>query len=150
MEAKNDPLLSLTPLDSVKIHDAENYTAAWQTAHGTTLPKAFVIPIIDFVNLLTELNFINIESDGRFSLNQLDGTEAAVRAYIGIDPKSPFTLKEKLFLVGALKLPGSSNFKEIIQNEKNPIPGMTPSGSGVFDFTTPCPSHCDDDSPLNH
>jgi hypothetical protein len=149
METTETQQTSLTPLDSIKLCDAKTFTNTWQSENNG-LPKAFVIPILDFVNLLTELELINIEEDGRFALTEMNGTEAAIRAYIGVDPDSPFTLKQKLFLVGALKLPGSSHFKEIIQEEKNPIPGWTPSGSGVFDFTTPCPSHCDDDSPLNH
>lgn len=149
METTDNQQTSLTPLDSIKIQDAENYTALWQTSNGN-LPKAFVIPITDFVNLLTELEFINLESDGRFSVNATDGTEVAIRAYLGVDPTSQFSIKEKLLLVGAVKMPGSQHFKEIIENEKNPLPGWTPSGSGVFDFTTPCPRHCDVDSPLNH
>ncbi|MFT5751730.1 MAG: hypothetical protein ACI828_001710 [Flavobacteriales bacterium] len=149
METKKNLPASLVPLDSIDIIDAGNFTKNWQTSHSK-LPKAFVIPIIDVVSLLNELGHITIENDGRFSLNLEDGTEAAIRAYIGVDPNAPYVLKEKLLLVGALKLDGSDHFKEIIENEKDPIPGKTPSGSGVFDFTTPCPRHCDDDSPLNH
>lgn len=69
-------------------------------------------------------------------INQILATPniAYVRAYMGYDED---TKMEKLMLV-----PVDANNKDLIND--NPS-----SDSCVYDFTLPCPSTCDLDSPLN-
>ncbi|MEP0264107.1 hypothetical protein [Dokdonia sp.] len=69
---------------------------------------------------------------------------------------------EKILVVGTEKTTtvnrqGEIIYRDIVKDEKNSDggtyrypSGITLNGSGVYDFTAPCPSNCDDDSPLNH
>ncbi len=69
---------------------------------------------------------------------------------------------EKLLIVGTEKTTqvnkqGNIIYRDIVQDETDGSggahrypSGITLNGSGVYDFTNPCPNDCDDDSPLNH
>ncbi|WP_299679929.1 hypothetical protein [uncultured Dokdonia sp.] len=69
---------------------------------------------------------------------------------------------EKLLVVGTVKTTtvnksGNIIYEDIVKDEKNGSggtarypSGVTLNGSGVYDFTAPCPNDCDPNSPLNH
>lgn len=62
----------------------------------------------------------------------------AVRAYIGVDENDV----EKLMLVGTKHNAETSVYTDM-------LPGEEPEGE-IYDFTTPCPTVCDENSPLNN
>ncbi|NQY31055.1 MAG: hypothetical protein HRT69_16510 [Flavobacteriaceae bacterium] len=51
---------------------------------------------------------------------------------------------EKLVIVGTTYSEKTKVHSDIIKNEQDP----TSKDSGIYDFTEPCPSECDQNSPL--
>ena len=104
-----------------------------------TKTKAFFIPITDLIEAINEVNGTNYDPELG---NKVDG----VRAYIGVEETSPDVYEEKLMIVGV------KNNKDILPDRKDndsEIIAMVEDGAGsVFDFTKPCPSYCDLNSPL--
>jgi hypothetical protein len=94
--------------------------------------KGFLITQ-DVVNALTE------------AVNKVNGQ--GIRAYLGIEefkeldefgmPKQEF----KLLMVGV-----DSNGKDMVAKEES---AEAVGNSGVYNYTIPCPSDCDQESPLN-
>ena len=89
--------------------------------------RAFNIPLIDLQEVIKE-----------------EGV-TSVRGYIGVEEKiveGEVVFEEKLMIVGV-----DANGKDMISS----IDGVSLSSDSndIFDFTTPCPTVCDTESPLN-
>ena len=82
--------------------------------------KAFNIPKVDLQEVLSEKNV------------------HSVRAYLGVNEKGV----EKLMIVGVNK-----EGKDILPSENTKL--RDGDEGGIYDFTEPCPSTCDDGSSLN-
>lgn len=113
-----------------KIKDKGKYTKV----------KAFFIPITDLIEAINEVNGTNYDPELG---NKVDG----IRAYIGVEETKPNEYVEKLMIVGVKDkkdiLPGRTD------NDAN-IKAMVEAGDGdIFDFSEPCPTLCDEGSPLN-
>jgi len=131
------------------IKDAINWAYNWQSANPNKC-KGFLMPAADLIGALTEMGVI--DTSGKVVESKVN--DAGVRAYMAIDPTNGITKAngygEKLLIVGTY-VDCNNTHRDIIQNEKpnncKALPPV-PTGSGVFDFTDPCPTTCDDKSPL--
>ena len=130
------------------IGDAEKWAYNWQSANPNKC-KAFLMPAEDLIGALTEMGVI--DSTGKVDTTKV--ADAGVRAYMAIDKTDTSKSNgygEKLLIVGTY-VDCNNIHRDIIENElpsgcKIAMP--TPTGSGVFDFTDPCPNTCDPNSPL--
>lgn len=148
-----------TSTKSIAVLKAENWVKKWQSENsglnknGDLIhAKAFFIPAQDLIDCLIEMEILSDTS----CINASFVASAGVRAYMAIDrPASettPCATTEKVVLVGTTKDVDSNNktvHRDIIEGYvvKNP-PAHKLVGTGVFDFTAPCPSDCDENSPL--
>ncbi|MGS2725438.1 hypothetical protein ACU8DI_02435 [Psychroserpens sp. BH13MA-6] len=127
-----------TPLTRT-LKEAEDWTKTWQTNHPN-LSKAFLIPADDLIACFNEMG-LKVTTDGNGKLQvKADGFEPKVRAYLGTQDSGG----ECLLIVGTTTTDGSK-YKDIIYPN-----GDGTNGTGIYDFTTPCPSDCDDSSLLYH
>ncbi|OIQ30015.1 MAG: hypothetical protein BM564_04400 [Bacteroidetes bacterium MedPE-SWsnd-G2] len=128
---------------TIPIKDAQDLTKNWQT-HNPNFAKAFLIPINDILACINESG-VDLEIvNGRISTVNPD---ESVRAYVGVKD-SQKAEDEKLLIVATFK--DGSEYVDICENGANPPGGRRLYGSGVFDFTKPCPNECNRDSPLFH
>lgn len=130
---------------TIPVYTAATWTKRWQQEHPYDA-KAFLIPIDDLIDSMEEMDIIIRNPNGSFTIRDIEG--AGIRAYMAIDPdeKVKEARGEKLLIVGT-KRDEYGIHRDIIQFESNNA-ATAPEGSGVFNFTTPCPSECDPDSPL--
>ena len=144
---------ALTPKKNnpIKIDDAIAYAKLWQKNQPGNC-KAFLIPALDLIDSLEEMGVIKKETDGNYSLHNIKNS--GVRAYMGIDPLESDGGGEKLLIVGT-SVDCNGVHRDIIERSKPtgcPTTGTSETtsliGSGVFDLTTPCPTLCDELSPL--
>lgn len=141
-----DTKTKTTSIKTIDLHDAKKWANAWQTENPNKC-KAFLIPTEDLIAALEEMGIIE---DNQVVDSQIPKT--GVRTYMAID-KDKGTDKsngygEKLLIVGTY-IDEKGIHRDIIKNEsiqKSEVP--TPTGTGVFDFTDPCPNTCDPNSPL--
>ena len=87
------------------------------------------------------------QEGGVFKINE--GENEYARAYMGIDKETSVGGGEKVILVGTKKIPfskGEDIYRDIINGSEED--GDNDEGSGVFDFSRPCPNYCDPESPL--
>lgn len=122
--------------NTVTLETAKKWIAEWRDQESTYNKyhrlKAFNIPLIDLQEVIEEKGV------------------SSVRAYIGVakyenhDTNPPeIRYEEKLLIVGVDK------------NGKDMIKAVDPNTLGdgeeddIYDFTRPCPTLCDPDSPLN-
>jgi len=130
--------------NQIPLKTAEDWTQRWQQKESTYNKynecNAFLIPADDLRGVLAEIE------------NQ-PGTQY-VRAYLGVE-EDPKTKKdtEKLIIVGTEQAieGGKIVYKDIINGT---IDGKGTAvddgnGTGLWDFSTPCPPSCDPNSPLN-
>jgi hypothetical protein len=115
---------TLTPLTYT---DAIQYAENWRETKKIVFPdgqvfKAFNIPASDIVDLYKKLQEPGVSS---------------FRAYMALGDKNDMS-SIRLLLVAV-----DINGHDVIN--KNAA-----DDSGIFDFTTPCPTQCDKDSPLNN
>ncbi|MEM5563696.1 hypothetical protein WNY78_01200 [Psychroserpens sp. AS72] len=137
------PLTPLTPLTRT-IEEAKRWTKKWRTKHPK-ISKAFRIPADDLVACLNEMGVkFSTDSNGKIQIVP-EKYEPSVRAYLAIDDQDG----EKLLIVGTTTENGTL-YKDIVKDEKKLTADGDPSpnGSGVYDFTVPCPNDCDPGSPL--
>ncbi len=138
------------PENGITIKQAKDWTKAWQTKNPE-ISKAFLIPITDIVTLFKELKVLIPQGDKDFILNEKNDLEVAIRAYLAIGPSEEIAEagkdEDKLVLVGAVKVEG--DYQDQVEDSQHNLKVQL-SGSGAFDFTLPCPRHCDKESPLNH
>ncbi|WP_136668973.1 hypothetical protein [Flavobacterium sp. H122] len=113
--------------NTVLLKDAKTWAKRWRKEEGDYNKhhklKAFLIPKVDLQEVLTE------------------GIDAA-RAYIGIDNNGV----ERLMIVGTKYDEKTGNYIDMITAD--PTNEVLTDGD-IYDFTRPCPSACDPDSPLN-
>lgn len=128
---------------TIKMECARRWTADWRNAHPNDA-RAFLIPVKDLLKAMKEMDIIRKNNDGTYSI--VDAVNTGIRAYMAIDDQG----KQKLLIVGTFLEVDDQTHYDIVEGRKIPLSDeVTPYESGVFDFTTPCPSECDDDSPLN-
>ena len=142
--------------------------------------KAFLVPVNDLLGALSEMGVISMDSRGNITGSYSSTQAEKVRAYMAIDESiitgieskyPPGTTRdqalkdagwgEKLLIVGTEKTSkisqGNIIYQDIVEDETDGgggtarySSGVTLNGSGVYDFTNPCPNDCDPNSPLNH
>lgn len=115
--------------NTITLEDAKKWAARWRKEEGTYNAhhelKAFLIPKIDIIEVLDE---------------DID----AARAYIGVDDDGI----ERLMIVGTRYDPKTDTYVDMItESTAKTDLGKRPEGD-IYDFTQPCPSTCDIDSPL--
>ncbi len=124
--------------NTVSLKTAQKWIAEWRNLESSynkyNRLKAFNIPLIDLQEVIKET-----------------GVDS-VRAYIGVakfenhDTKPPEIMyEEKLLIVGVDK-----NGKDMISVVKAPdgLGDGEGDGDDIYDFTRPCPTACDPESPL--
>lgn len=101
------------------------------------IPRAIFIPISDLLAIVNSYDILR--ADGT-TLNELQG----VRAYFAVK-ESDMDLDDD---VTAVIVPVDKNGDDIIY--KNPGSGLggEDENTEIYDFTQPCPSFCDPNSPL--
>ncbi|WP_452601962.1 hypothetical protein [Pontimicrobium sp. MEBiC06410] len=130
------------------IEDAVNWAYNWQSANPNKC-KGFLMPAGDLIGALTEMGVI--DKSGKVVTSKVDS--AGVRAYMAINDKDTSKANgygEKLLIVGTY-VDCNNIHRDIIEDEKPSGCKMLapePTGSGVYDFTDPCPNTCDPNSPL--
>lgn len=134
------------PKNGITIEEAKYWTASWQLENPTKA-RAFLIPIPDLLELLTELTVLKSDGKGGLCTNPADHLQEGVRAYMAVGPDTKGSPEEKLVLVGAVDVSGEYQ-DQVLESPHTPV--LPISGSGAFDFTLPCPRHCDRTSPLNN
>ncbi len=134
------------PKNGITMEEAKYWTASWQLENATKA-RAFLIPIPDLLELLTELTVLKSDGDGGLVTNPADHLKEGVRAYMAVGPDDNGKPEEKLVLVGAVDVGGEYQDQVLESPHKAVLPI---SGSGAFDFILPCPRHCDKNSPLNN
>jgi len=155
---------------TILFEDATADTALWQKLNPDHA-KAFLIPTGDLLGMLAEMEIIAVDpATGNITGNSSNANNQEIRAYMGVDKtiyskygggKDPIKFKEngygeKLIMVGTMADPFSKDSDiDVMRDEKNnrtypPGARYSIDGSGIYDFTRPCPSNCDDNSPLNH
>ena len=114
-------------INSIPLKTAQKWAKRWRKQEGTYNKhhklNAFLIPKIDLLEVLSE----NVD---------------AVRAYIGIDDNGV----EKLMIVGTKLNPITGIYEDIITSLGENSDGS--AEDGIYDFTKPCPSTCDPESPM--
>ncbi len=138
--------------NQITIKKAEDWAKTWQKECPNNC-KAFLIPTIDLIEALEEMGVLKQKKNGDYTLHKINNS--GVRAYMAIDKKEKAGNGEKLLIVGT-RIDKKGIHRDIIEGEKIPSyenDEMTSAiseleGSGVYDFTAPCPSDCDENSPL--
>lgn len=130
--------------NEVPVGDAINWTRNW-LSQGAIDPKSlrsFLIPTDDFVQLLIQMNILQQVGDNNYQLNPDNGLD--IRGYLGNNGA-----ENKMVFVATTNVGGV--YHDIIDGK---IDGQTyegqtmPDGSGIYDFTRPCPPDCDPNSPM--
>ncbi|MFC4636508.1 hypothetical protein ACFO3O_21560 [Dokdonia ponticola] len=155
---------------TISFEDAVADTDLWQKLNADHA-KAFLIPTSDLLSALAEMDIITIDpTTGNITGNTSASNNQEVRAYMGIDTliynnygngKDPVKFKEngygeKLLIVGTMADPSKADSDiDVMYDEKTrttypPGARFNINGSGIYDFTRPCPRDCDPNSPLNH
>jgi len=138
-------------MSTIKMHDAKIWAKKWQDENASHA-KAFLIPAVDLIDCLKEMGVLVKQSDGHYKISDL--SDSSVRAYMAIKRppnEAPSALTEKLLIVGTLKN-SLGIHKDLVVDDATAGYGEATAaaidGSGVYDFTAPCPSECDPGSPL--
>jgi len=149
------PLSLLTPL-TLLLKDAKTWAKNWQSANPKHA-KAFLIPALELMACMKEMGVLKSDGDGKYIIT--DGmNNAGIRVYRAINPTGGTDAKngygEKLLIVGTTKDKHGKVIDLIEGRTVRPegeecnklLSGL--EGSGIYDFTVPCPNECDDYSPL--
>jgi len=122
----------MTKKNIISLKTAKNWTNRWRNKESSYnlhhQCRAFNIPLIDLQEVIKE-----------------DGV-ASVRGYIGVEKKvieGEVVFEEKLMIVGVDK-----KGKDMIFSSD----GLTlkKEEGNIYDFSEPCPTTCDNESPLNN
>ncbi len=149
--------------NQISLDDAVLWTKIWRIACPNNC-KAFSIPVSDLVNVLKEIGVLVLDEETeQYSIEK---TINGVRAYMAIDPENGLPGGgEKLLLVGTHPEKNTKTGKMVqrdiingkLDNKGQIIDdklygadnlGDPDPNTGIYDFTSPCPNVCDDDSPL--
>ena len=136
-----------TSRNTITLQDAKEWTKLWQ-GNNPNHCKAFLIPAEDLTEVLKEMNILVQNPSGVYILDESKLPNAGVRSYMAIDTTDGTGKEngygEKLVIVGTTYSDKTKVHSDIIKNEQDP----TSKDSGIYDFTEPCPSECDQNSPL--
>lgn len=130
----------------IPVAKAAEWTALWREKCPNNC-KAFLLPVEDLIGVLKEMNILQEQEVGIYKINE--GENQYARAYMGIDKETTVGGGEKVILVGTKKEPFSKEkfiYRDIINGSVED--GDDDNGTGVFDFSRPCPNYCDPESPL--
>ncbi|OUR98291.1 hypothetical protein A9Q86_14670 [Flavobacteriales bacterium 33_180_T64] len=131
--------------ETIPLEEAKVWTKNWQVKNPTHA-KAFLIPVDDLIACFNEMGAkYKTDENGRLHV-VIDDYEPYIRAYMSIDDSS----EEHLLIVGTTTEDGIQYDDMIGSNLNNPVDDNSIEGSGVYDFTKPCPNNCDENSPLYH
>ncbi|QTE24137.1 hypothetical protein [Polaribacter cellanae] len=121
------------PRNTISLKTAKKWAKEWRDDEASYNKyfecRAFNIPKKDLIEVLQE-----------------EGV-AGVRGYIGVEKlkvEGENVFIEKLMIVGVDK-----NGKDMLKLSSEDADVLDSEGGDIYDFTEPCPSACDDDSPLN-
>lgn len=130
---------------------AEQWTSNWRAKYPEL--KAFLIPIEDLMGVLVDMGVLTNDGRNQYTFNE--GLKRDVRGYLGIDDGG----EPHFVMVGTKKFPDArfpSGFvhRDLYNGGVDGQPATLAQeegfgGSGVYDFSSPCPNICDDDSALN-
>ena len=145
----------LTPLNRT-LKDSKTWAKNWQDANPKHA-KAFFIPTLEIMACMEEMGVLIDDGNGKYTVTS-GMNNAGIRVYMAIDPSGGTDKKngygEKLLIVGTTK-DKNGDIIDIIEGRTNNVEGEECNkllsgliGSGIFDFTDPCPSNCDPGSPL--
>lgn len=133
---------------TIPIEEAKEWAAKWQNQNPQHA-KAFLIPMDDIISILKEMKVLEeVPGDSTYTVNY--NPNAGIRTYVAIDENVDPSVgsNEKLLIVGT-ELNDQGIHCDIVEGGDYPKDkSITRIGSGVFDFTTPCPNYCDPNSPL--
>ena len=143
-----------TSKNLICIEEARTWVKKWQTDCPNNC-KAFLIPTKDLVGALEEMGVLKKKKNGDYRLRKVNKT--GVRAYMAIDKNIEEGGGEKLLVVGT-RIDCNGVHRDIVEDEKpsgcadGKIDTIVSNlnGSGVFDFTAPCPTTCDKNLSLIH
>ena len=121
---------------TIPVQTASEWTKKWKNKNPKN-SKAFLLPIEDLLGCLVEMGIAKLDEHGNGTITYKENEK--VRTYLGIDDNG----EEKLLMVG------TKNEGEIYTDIINEDSEKEVSNSGIFDFTDPCPTDCDPNSPLN-
>jgi len=135
MEKKPNDIPKPNKKNTIPLKIAKDWAKRWRKLESGYNKhhecRAFNIPKIDLQEVLAE-----------------DGV-ASIRAYIGIekntDANGKPTYEEKLMIVGV----NASNQDMITVPKSVGDTVADPTDGDIYDFSRPCPTFCDPDSPLN-
>lgn len=126
---QKDEIRSSTLVNTICLDTAVAWTTAWRSQDGTFTDhsslKAFLIPLPDLQEVMKEPNVVN------------------VRAYIGVDATNDN--QPHLIIVGVNAAGEDIIYKaagEGCDDENGNV------NTGLYDFSDPCPTTCDINSPL--
>lgn len=145
---------SVKPID---ICQAREEAKQWQSMNGTRA-KAFLVKTGDFLECMKEMGIASYDAGtGNYTVHEKVGSD--LRIYMGTkidkttwtDPKEGYG--NKLLIVGTTYDSKTKKWSDIIDRTSmcptmpgyrptDPVLG-SPTGSGVYDFTVPCPNECD-------
>lgn len=101
-----------------------------------SVPRAILIPIDDLLAIIQKYTTVDDEGNVRSTLK-------GVRTYFAIKPTDHDLPDEVTALVVAVDMQGND-----LINTGTEIGLGDEGGSEIYDFTAPCPSECDPESPL--
>ena len=136
-------------IQTVPINDAKTWAKEWQRSNPNRA-RAFLIKIEDIIGTFLEMGVLTEDSNGNYTYdNNVDPTDVAIRAYMATNVKESEGFGNKLLIVGTRKL-ANGIYEDIIEDEGGAAVNLAGQiiGSGVFDFTEPCPNTCDPNTPL--
>lgn len=117
---------AIKKVNTISLKEAKTWAKRWSKKEGHYNKHhelhAFLIPKVDLIEVLTE------------------GVDA-VRAYIGVDDNNT----EKLMIVGTKFNPETGIYEDMITVG---VGNMAAEQDDIYDFTSPCPTTCDSDSPM--
>lgn len=131
--------------NQITVDDAIKWTTLWREKNPNNC-KAFLIPVKDLTAVLIEMNILTKQEDGKYVLDETKIDGAGVRSYMAVDEAIKEGNGEKVLIVGTEVVDGKH--KDIINDNVTETYEMG-DGSGIYDFSEPCPTTCDLDSVLN-
>jgi hypothetical protein len=143
--------------NQISLKQAKDWTAIWRIANPNKA-KAYLIPIEDLMGVLIEMEVLKPLSKKDNTYSYDEGHNKAIRGYMAIEPVNLHGRpEEKLLIVGTEKIGEGFDvvYRDIIWDKNKLVgdgleePVQEGDGSGVFDFSRPCPDRCDEESPLN-
>jgi len=126
----------LPDVHTILLEEAQVRTSAWRECDNSKLPfgkilRGFFIPKDDFIELATYANSHQGSTDPEENVS-------GFRAYLGMGPnKDTGEIECKLMFVPTMG-----------PEQRDRIEHQSTGASLIYDFTTPCPSQCDEGSPL--